>query len=126
MEEQASGGREKREGKRPHVLPPVRLTSDERAAIEAGAERAGLSVSAFVRAACLGTPGVRAVRRRPIEKELFAQALAAQGRLGGNVNQLAKAFNQRGDEPLASELAKLADDSAALRAMFMEALGFTP
>ncbi len=112
------------ERKRPHVRN-VRLSSDELASLNAAAQRSGLALGGYLRASALGTPGVRAMRTRPVNKELFALALAAQGRLGSNVNQLAKAFNQRGDEPLANELAKLAEDSAALRAMFMEALGFT-
>ena len=82
---------------RPHVAQ-MRVTAEERAQLEAAAERAGLSVGAFMRQQCLGTPGPRATRRPPVERAALAQLLAQLGKCGSNLNQIARALNS-GDAP---------------------------
>lgn len=79
--------------------PSMRCTSGELAQLEAAAERAGLTVGAFMRGQCLGTPGPRAVRRPPVERVALAQLLAWLGRCSGNLNQLTKIANTTGDIP---------------------------
>jgi uncharacterized protein YqfA (UPF0365 family) len=49
--------------------------------------------------------------------------LGAIGKLGSNVNQIAKAFNERRDAPSLAELAEMRADIAAMRAAVMAALG---
>lgn len=72
---------------------PVRLAADERAAVEAAAERAGLTVSSYARQAMLGAPAPRQVRRPPVEKRELVRLLGEVGKIGGNLNQLSKAVN---------------------------------
>ncbi len=108
-------------------ITAVRCTADERARIAAAAERAGLPVGAFMRQQALGTPGPRAAKRPPrVDQVALAQTLGLLGRVGGNVNQLAKAFNTDATTPAALELAAIRTDILAMRDALMQALGQTP
>jgi hypothetical protein len=71
----------------------VRLSAEERAAIDDAADRAGLVVGSYARQAMLGAPAPRQVRRPPVERRELARLLAQLGHIGGNLNQLAKAAN---------------------------------
>ncbi len=83
-----------------HAPPArMRLTPGERSQLEAAAERAGMSVGAFMRQQCLDTAGPRAVRRPPVERAALAQILAQLGKCGSNLNQIARVLNSGGDEP---------------------------
>jgi hypothetical protein len=104
-------------------LVPVRCTAEERAAIKAVADKAGLSVGAFLRAAALGNAGPRAVRRPPIERKELARLLGHLGKVGSNLNQLAHAFNSRGRVPGLAELERIRGDVGEMRAALMKALG---
>lgn len=104
-------------------LIPVRCTADERAAIKAVADKAGLSVGAYLRAAALGDAGPRAVRRPPIERKELARLLGHLGKLGSNLNQLAHAFNSRGRVPALIELDRIRGDVREMRDALMAALG---
>ena len=85
-----SRGTEKRV--RDYILP-IRLSQDERAVVETAAERAGLSVGSHARQTLLGAPAPRQVRRPPVERKELAKLLAELGKIGSNLNQLAKAVN---------------------------------
>lgn len=102
-------GSEKRQ--RGHVAR-MRCTHGELAQLEAAAERAGLSIAAFMRTQCLGTAGPRAQRRPPVERAALAQLLAQLGKCGSNLNQMARALN-RGDTPEGISAAVEAVRSAA-------------
>jgi hypothetical protein len=86
-----SSGSEKRV--RDKVLP-IRLSAEERAKIEQAAERAGLAAGSYARQTLLGAPAPRQVRRPMVEKQELARLLGELGKIGGNLNQLAKASNQ--------------------------------
>lgn len=101
----------------------LRCTEYERAAIKAVAEQAGLSVGAFLRALALGDTGPRAVRRPPIERAELARLLGHIGKLGSNINQIAKAIHTTRNLPSWSELAIIKEDIAAMRAALLKALG---
>ena len=103
----------------------IRLTDAEAEQLQAVANRAGLSLGGFARQALLDAPPPRASRRPPIERAELAQLLAHVGKLGSNINQLAKYGNQGRlvDDPA---LAAAAADVAALRAAIMAALGREP
>ena len=77
----------------------MRCTPAEFAQLEAAAERAGLTIGAFMRVQCLGTAGPRAVRRPPVERAALAQLLAQLGKAGSNLNQIAKVLNSGGGQP---------------------------
>ena len=71
----------------------VRLSQDERAAIEAAADKAGLTAGSYARQAMLGAPQPRQVRRPPVERKELARLLGEIGKVGGNLNQLTKAVH---------------------------------
>jgi mobilization protein NikA len=104
-------------------LIPVRCTAAERAAIKAAADKAGLSVGAFLRTLSLGSAGPRAVRRPPIERKELARLLGHLGKVGSNINQLAHAFNQRGRVPALAELDGIRDYVREMRDALIAALG---
>jgi Bacterial mobilisation protein (MobC) len=85
-----SSGTEKRVRRR---IVTVRLSTEEYAALDEAAERAGLVVGSYARQAMLGAPAARQVRRPPVERRELARLLAELGHIGGNLNQLAKAAN---------------------------------
>lgn len=105
----------------------MRATVGEKAQIEARAERAGLSVSGYLRASIFGTdaPQPRAARRPPVEKETLVRLLAELGKIGGNVNQIAHAMNlgKITDHPA---LAMLAVEIRDIRQQLKAALGRDP
>ncbi len=101
----------------------VRCTGDDHAKLTELAARAGLSVGAYLRTMGLGDAGPRARRRPPLEREAIAELLGRVGRVGSNVNQLTKLAHTTGNPPTSSELARMADDIAAIRAALMNALG---
>jgi len=71
----------------------------------------------------LGAAGPRAVKRPPVEKAQLARVLGAIGKLGSNVNQIARALNEGRDAPSLAELADMRAEIAAMRTAVMTALG---
>jgi hypothetical protein len=74
----------------------VRLTKDERDTLDALASRSGLAAGAFMRAAAFGDAGPRAQRRPPIDHVALRHMLGQWGRIGNNLNQIAKHLNAGG------------------------------
>lgn len=105
----------------------VRLTKDERAALDALASRSGLAAGAFMRAAAFGDTGPRARRRPPIDHVALRQLLGQWGRIGNNLNQIARHLNAGGllnIPELKEALAGHPDIRAAiLRALAMDTIG---
>ena len=81
------GGSEKR--KRGPIIG-FRATEEERGKIQAAADRAGLTVSSYVRSRSLETPTTRAVRRPPVATAQLAQILGLLGAVGGELQRIAK------------------------------------
>ncbi len=72
----------------------TRFTRDEFNRIAAKADNCGLGFAAFLRAAGLdGDAGQRAQRRPPVDHKVLRQHLGEVGRLGNNINQIARALN---------------------------------
>ena len=101
----------------------VRCTAKERAAIDAAATEAGLSIGAYLRALAVGHPGPRAVRRPPIERKELARLLGHLGKVGSNINQLAHAYNSTRRIPSLAELDVMREQVVELRDALMKALG---
>jgi uncharacterized protein (DUF1778 family) len=116
-------GRKRVKDARTKVISTIRCTEEERVAITAAADHAGLSVSAFVRLVALGDAGPRAVRRPPIERRELARFLGHLGKVGSNLNQLAHAFNRDRRIPGLDELNAMRAHVGELRDALMEALG---
>lgn len=111
---------------RTRVIPPIRCTPQEQAAIKAAADKAGLSVGAYLRASALGDAGPRSVRRPPIERKELARLLGHLGKIGSNVNQLAHGFNRTAILPGFPELLAAREDLRQMRNALMKALGREP
>lgn len=81
------------------ALLGFRATPTEHAEIAARAERAGLTVSGYLRALAFGkdTPQPRAAKRPPVEKQALVNLSAELGRVGNNINQIARHLNQGKD-----------------------------
>jgi len=101
----------------------IRCTPTKLAEYETAAAKAGLSIGAYFRALADGTPGPRAVRRPPVEREQLARLLGQIGKLGSNVNQLTHAAHAGGAMLTHRELTEIAADVKAMRADLMKALG---
>lgn len=88
----------------------VRLTAEELAQADALADRAGLTRAAFARAAIIGSTGPRAQKRTPADKTALLRILGELGRVGNNLNQIARA----GNAGLDIDQAALKDAAAAI------------
>lgn len=100
----------------------ARVTPEERAEIEAAAERAGLSVGSFIRARILSEPKTRAVRRPPVQAALLSKLLGQLGKIGGNLNQIAARLNT-GATVTRPEIAQALSELREIGGQIMEALG---
>ncbi len=114
-----SHGTEKRVRNR-HLT--IRLSDEERAAIDAAAERAGLMPGSFARQVLLGAPAPRQVRRPPVEKRELARLLGELGRIGGNINQIARSLNA-GVMVFTGEIDTALGGLREMRAAILKALG---
>lgn len=85
----ASGSNKRRRGK----TVTVRLTHDEHAALETLSSRSGMAAGAFMRAAAFGDAGPRAQRRPPADHQALRRLLGECGRIGNNINQIARRLN---------------------------------
>jgi hypothetical protein len=101
-----------------------RTTATERAEIKAAADRAGLSPSSYIRAQALATPKMRATRKPPVDRAALAQLLGQVGKIGGNINQLARNENRgRANIWLDETLKQCLDELAQMKVALMQALG---
>ena len=103
----------------------VRWTDEEFNALAAKADKAGLAVAAFMRAAALGDAGPRAQRRPPADHKALRQILGELGRVGNNLNQIARALNA-GERLRLPELKDALLAYIAIRDAIFAALGKKP
>ena len=108
----------------------VRFTDEELQELERRASDAGWTLPAYLRACALGDAGPRAARKPPIQRRELARLLGQIGKLGGNVNQIARALNvliatDGDDDPygLTDDIKASAVEIAEMRAAVMKALG---
>ena len=114
-----ASGSEKRRRRR---LIQVRCTDAEFDVIQAKADHAGLYAASYLRATALGTPGPRALRRPPVDRKELARLLGELGRVGNNLNQIARSLNL-GDSPPSEELLETPRAFAEMRTLTRRALG---
>ncbi|MGH9440932.1 MAG: plasmid mobilization protein [Thermoanaerobaculia bacterium] len=117
----ASGSDKRQRNRRGYI----RCNDDEFNRIAAKADNAGLGFGAFMRAAALGSPGPRAQRRPPADHKALRQILGQVGRVGNNINQIARALNV-GDEPTLPEVQEALRACREIRNAILVALGKNP
>jgi hypothetical protein len=117
-----ASGSDKRQ--RPHTVA-CRLSDDEREVLRANANKAGLAVGAFLRAVGTGNAGPRAQRRPPADHLALRQILGNLGRIGNNINQIARALNA-GAQAHIPELPQALAALLEIRDAIFAALGMTP
>jgi hypothetical protein len=132
-EKEGPKGRSGSETRQRKAAKLTRYLPDELAEIEEAASRAGVTFSSFVRAASLtaargGPKGVslpvRSVRRPPVERELLARLLGQLGKVGSNVNQIARAANRKQNDE--TEIAETMQAVREAAQAIMKAMGQQP
>jgi type II secretory pathway component PulM len=99
----------------------VRLSDEEQVKARAIVNHTGLSLAAYIRHKIFDAPLPRAVRRPPAELKAVVQLLGELGRIGSNVNQLAKHANAGRIQINSVDLAM--QTLMEMRTACMEALG---
>lgn len=103
-------------------LLPVRCTEEELRELRAAKDAGGFDTMAdFIRARCLRKR--RAPRAALADRQQFARILAEAGKIGSNVNQLARVANTNGELPAVRVLESLWQEVNAIRSALMSALG---
>lgn len=103
----------------------VRLSETEHSALSEAADRAGLSLAGYARSLLLAAEPLRQSRRPPATKAELAMILGHLGKVGSNVNQIARASNSE-TIIAASELVAASEAILAMRDAIMVALGRVP
>lgn len=107
--EQAAGKATKRsETRKRQRRFQIRILETEYAELKAFAEREGVTVGSYIRSRTLDKPReekptTRAKRRPSIETQGLSRLLSDIGRVGNNMNQIARGINQ-GNAPLVDEI----------------------
>jgi hypothetical protein len=105
------------------VTKACRATPEQAAEIDARADAAGLSVSAFLLAAALGTKPPRKARVAPVDRRAAAQLLGA---IGGLTTALRDAADRADSAESAAVVEAMHRDLAEMRTVLFEALGRSP
>ena len=103
----------------------VRLSDEEFQTLSEYAERVEISPAAYLRMQALDSPPPRASRKPSINRELTARLIAELGKIGSNVNQIARAINMR-EHVSAEEIEAALSDLHAMRDLAMNAMGRKP
>ncbi|MEZ5529737.1 MAG: hypothetical protein R3E57_07350 [Porticoccaceae bacterium] len=103
----------------------VRFNDQEYRALQDFADRAGLSLSGYLRHTTLNTKPPRQSHRPVKDHEKLAALLAGIGSVGSNINQLAYTANS-GSWPERERLEEACAHVREIRDLLMEALGRQP
>lgn len=103
----------------------IRFNEHEWQDVQTRSGNAGLSLAGYARAVLLNTKPLRASRRPSVDRAELALVLGQVGKIGGNVNQLAR-LAHLGGWPEHEELRQAVADLRFMRDTLLKALGFTP
>ena len=107
------------------VIMTIRFSRQEAEAVRKLADRAGQSVASLLRNNLLGAPlPPRAARRPTVDHQAVARLLGELGKIGSNINQLARYANTGRYQENSIEMALR--DLAELRLVCLQALGREP
>jgi hypothetical protein len=101
----------------------ARCTATEKAIAEDNARNRGLSLGDYIRLVALGQKPLHIVRRNSAKAEAILLLKAELGKIGSNINQVAKVANTRGTvereqiQALLDALAQCHDEIAKLAAL---------
>jgi len=85
------------ENRKKTIPVTTRYDADELKELDEAASRAGLTRASYQRVQSLSKPKTRSTRRAPIEREILAKVLGQLGRIGSNLNQIARSINRGRD-----------------------------
>ena len=116
-----------RKDNRKDVRLTARFTEAEANTVNTAADAAGVTVSDLLRSCVLETPLPKRSRRKPVVQyaDELAAVLRGIGRIGNNINQLAKVANA-GSWPEAGSIQDARTDIQWMRQAVMKALGYPP
>lgn len=100
----------------------VRFTEDEHAKLQAQAEAARVDISTLARAVLLNEPIPAKAKKATADEKELARMLATLGKIGGNLNQIARIANTTGDPAQPAALRQIAQEMTALRELLLEAM----
>jgi hypothetical protein len=106
----------------------ARFNDAEAAAVKAMADKRGQTVGTLLRTTLLGIPPpLRSVRRPNVDTQAVAKLLAELGKIGSNVNQIAKHLNAgRPGDTVEGLITDAMRDLLEMRGVCMRALGLEP
>ena len=87
------GARKRSENRQKGRVVPFRVSPEEYSELASLADRAGLTLGSYVRSRALETPTTRARRKPAIEQVAVSKLIGELGKVGNNLNQLAKKAN---------------------------------
>jgi hypothetical protein len=119
MTRRASGS----ESRKRNAVLQARFTHLEAASIRVEADRAGLSVAGYIRAAVLGHEPARAVRRPTVNHKALARLVGELGQVAEALRQAAEMADHKRAGPLIDAATR---DLSELRTVCFEALGRQP
>ena len=100
----------------------VRLTAHEKKDLEKRSIDSGLTQSDYFRIQCLGKKPLRKRRSPSVNAKLLYQTLGQLGKVGNNINQIAKQYNN-GFSQANENMQLIQSDLQAIREMIRHALG---
>lgn len=120
-----ASGSDKRQ--RPYKLT-ARFDAEELSRVRSNAARGGVPVAALIRQAVLGLPPPRSVRRPTVDHQAVARLLGELGKIGSNLNQIAKHMNAGRDvtDGVDASIELALRDLMELRLVCLQALGREP
>ncbi len=102
-----------------------RISQADLVELERRAQSAGLTAGAYIRKLAVGSAGPRHKKRATVNNEAVAKLLFEIGKIGGNVNQLAKWANtEKRLAPSHASIKAMQRELAAMRDQLTEALGY--
>jgi hypothetical protein len=116
------GAKKRSENRQKQERLTVRFSPSEREELEALADREGLTLGSYVRSRSLEQPTTRAVRRPTVAVKLLGGLLAQIGKIGSNLNQIARQLNQGATLPL-SEIETALGEHRQILAAIITVLG---